>query len=104
MEKYIRVKMPHGLFEIPASVVAEDRAKYYAKLDSERGEGLYGDIFKSEIKYVMEEHDGSEIIDWASNNMNWKDVESYSVRIELPQKKVDFEKAWTNADKQVISK
>lgn len=95
--------MPHGIFDIPAKIIAEDRAKYYAKLDSESGDGLYGDIFKSELAYTLD--DDSELTDWASNNMNWSDVEKFAVEFPtMPETfpKEMLERAWSNAGKKVI--
>lgn len=97
--------MPHGLFDIPASVIAEDRAKYYAKLDSERGEGLYGDIYRKELEYTLD--DNSELLDWAANNIDWKDVEQHAspvIEQIKPPTREEIYQAWTNAKKKVISK
>lgn len=103
MEKFIRVKMPHGTFDIPAKIIADERAKYYAQRDNERGEDTYQHIWQEEFEYTMS--DNSELLDWASNNTDWSDVERFAVLVETPElTKPDLNKAWINAERKVIER
>ena len=88
--KKITVTFSDGtVWEIPASVVAESRAKYY----EEREPGCYEEEYDITIK------DGMEMMDWAENNMNWSDVRSKAKKIQT--KSADYEDEWTNADKEI---
>jgi hypothetical protein len=103
MVKYLRVRMEdNSLWDIPASIIAEDRATYYAKHDIREPDNIltYDEIFKAEFGYTLE--DGDEIIDWAVNNMNWSDVEKYAVKVRTVD--VDYQEGWMNGEKEVIEK
>lgn len=104
-EKMYSVKMPDGSWwSIPADIIAIDRAKYYAKKDSEDGDGDYGTILKQEYEYVMSGSDDDyyELHDWASNNMNWKDVKDKAVRLQDPEPEpVDYQEGWVNSEWEV---
>jgi len=96
--KRLKVTFSNGeIFYIPAMIIAEDRAKYHAKLDSERGDGEYDEVYKLEIEYALS--DTFEIIDWANNNMNWSDLVEHARLIDtIP---ADYEREWSNAKKVV---
>jgi hypothetical protein len=104
MAKYLRVTMEDGSqWDIPATIIAGDRARYYAEHDSGKKSGPEFDkIFKEEMENALE--DEYEIIDWAANNMDWSDVVAYAVKVENPTKKVDFQEGWLNGEKEVIEK
>lgn len=90
--KWIQVTFSNGeTWEIPASVVAEDRTSYYTKKD-----GLSPADSNAEYRQSMEDY---ELIDWACNNMNWEDVEGYAklIRRQAPNRHLE----WVNADKKV---
>ncbi len=95
--KSVRVTFSNGeRYDIPAKVIAEDRARYYAeKFEGE--EGTYDEIFEKEM-WVLD--DRLELLDWISNNMNWEDVEPYAEPVEGVE--VDKSSEFTNADKEVI--
>lgn len=85
-------------WEVSARLIAESRAKYYAKLDSERGDGEYDGVLAIEMEHALT--DEYELIDWAKNNMNWSDVEKFAT--ELPRyKHIDKQAEWPNADMEV---
>jgi len=89
--KVLRVTMPNGdIYQIPAKVIAEDKARYYAK--------EHGASYTSIIHETM--NDDYEIEDWASNNMNWDEVEKFAKLVSrIP---VDFQKGWVNGEKSVV--
>jgi len=79
--KYIKVLFSNGhKFQIPAGVIAGDRAKYYADRDVGRE-----DMKAWDNKYIEEEmsimNDEYELLDWLWNNMNWEDVEKRAERV-----------------------
>ena len=81
MTKFLRVTMPDGSkWDVPVSVIALDRAKYYADRDFD------GDVEKSlnEDTLPLFKESDFEVKDWAACNMNWSDVESFAVMVEPP--------------------
>jgi hypothetical protein len=94
--KYLVVGMSDGKrWAIPAMLIAKDRAAYYAKLDSERGDGEYDTIYEDELEYTLS--DDYELTDWAHNNMNWSDVLAYAVELLPVNANADYERDWVNA-------
>jgi hypothetical protein len=96
--KYLRVEMEDGSeYDIPVSVIAENRAEMYK-------DEFGGDIQRSlsEDTNPLFESDSYEIEDWAANNMNWIDVESVAVRVSNGS--VDFQEGWLNGDKKIVIK
>lgn len=100
--KYLFIEFPNGdVFKVPAEVVAEDRAAYYAELDSERYEDTtYEEVFKDEKEHGLS--DRLELLDWAGNNMNWEDLKDDAERVE-PDRSISYEEEFTNADLSVGS-
>lgn len=91
----------HSKWDIPADLIATDRANYYvAKEGEEKNPKINASIFKSEYKFTME--DNSELIDWAANNMNWDDVQDSAVCVEIAT--IDYQEGWFNGDKEIIEK
>jgi len=86
-------------YAIPIELIAKHRAKYYAKKDSERGLGRYDIIYAEELAYAMD--DDYELIDWASNNMNWKDVKDRAALLETKIEPTDYDKEWANAKMEI---
>ena len=85
--------MPDGTrYDVPAKVIAEDRAKYYAENDPDT-------TYNEEYEYTMQ--DDYELKDWAANNMNWKDVKNVAKKVE-EEIDVDFQEGWVNGDKEVV--
>jgi len=101
-EKYLRVTMPNGSkWDIPATIIAEDRARYYAEKDTGKDSGEeFNKVFNEEVDYALEY--AYEIIDWASNNMNWVDVKLFAEKVE--DMKMDYQVGRINGDKEVIEK
>lgn len=90
MSKVIRLSMSDGsVWEIPAHVVADHRATYYAELD--------GSSYQVEYDLVLE--NASELLDWAGNNMDWTDVKQAAKRVRGSL--LDFDEEWRCADMTV---
>jgi len=96
--KHLFVEMADGIYSIPASVIAKDRAEYYAQLDSETG-GDYDVVYNEEYHNTIE--DDYELVDWASNNMDWDDVVDEATKVD-PTTPVDPNDYWPNANKKVM--
>ena len=91
--KYLRTTMPDGSkWDVPAEVIAKNRADYYE--DKEPG------LYDSEYEFTMENDD--ELADWAANNMNWEDVESDAVKYCGGDNVDDFQEGWVNGEKKVV--
>lgn len=103
MSKYLRVTMPDGSkWDVPARLIAEPRARYYAEVDTKSKSGLaFERAYETEIGYALD--DASELIDWAGNNMDWADVAEHAVQ-SSPAPDVDFEEGWANGDKEIIER
>lgn len=97
----LRVTMPDGSrWDVPVSVIARDRAAYYAKRE------FGGDVERSlaEDTWPLFAEDNYDILDWAANNMNWSDVKAHATRApDRPQKPVDWEEGWCNGEKEIVS-
>ena len=90
--KVLRIAMPNGTkWDVPASVIAENKARWYAEDKGSNYQDKYDDTIVSEDK----------IIDWATNNMNWEDVERVATKVEVPIT-VDYQDGWVNGEKKVL--
>lgn len=79
-------------WEVPAEIVAKDRATYYAKHDKDT-------TYEGEFEYTMSSN--FELLDWAANNMDWSDVSAHAVEVSAHEA-VDFQEGWVNGYKEVI--
>ena len=79
-------------WSFPAHIVADARAKYFAEVDSARGDGEYDEVYKQEYDYTIS--DESELKDWMMNNMNWEDVKDFATQIKSED--FDYEKEWNS--------
>lgn len=101
MSLIIRVTMPDGSeWDVPADLVAHNRADSHASrlIGPIHGKAREA-IYKMEKKYAFAHH--NELIDWATNNMNWADVKT-AATMHKDAAAVDYEKGWNNGDKRVI--
>lgn len=90
---YMTIKMDDGsLWAVPCRVIAEDRAKHYAD-DPDSS-------YQAEFDYTMK--NSNELIDWAANNMNWKDVVNVAVKLNSRQIPPDYQEGWVNGVKDVV--
>lgn len=99
MEKWMSVEMPDGSkWAVPVSVIANNRADYYAKNDED---------FKGDFERSLNEdtlplfEDEYEIHDWAANNMNWEDVSDQAIELDV-EDEVDYQEGWVNGEKEII--
>jgi hypothetical protein len=77
MKPFIQLAFPSGhVFEVPSSVVADDRTAYYAVSQPERTREQHAaetaSLFTSEF----------EVVDWLMFNMNWADLEPHAKLID----------------------
>jgi hypothetical protein len=97
----IEVEFSDGrVFHIRASVIAEDRARYYANHDHPGGGTDWLETFENEVDYALS--DDSELLDWAHNNTNWEDVAMHAIEVTTQPLPPNREAEWPNAKKQVI--
>lgn len=96
--KRLIVDMPDGCtYGVPIEVIARNRAEYYA------GKEFNDDVTKSltEDTLPLFEADEFSVRDWASNNMNWSDVNHTAVLIKKNASKDDFQDAWVNGKHRI---
>ena len=100
-DKFLKVTMPDGSkWKVPVRIIAEHRANRYF----ERGE--YKSLLESlrEDTFPLFEEDEYQVEDWASNNMDWTDVEKYATRIkDKGLSAEDLQEGWVNGEKEIIS-
>jgi hypothetical protein len=95
MEKVLNVRFSNGdEFTIPARIIAENRANYYATID---GYEKDSNEWEQEVQYAI--NDPYEIEDWAANNMDWVDLEPYAELLEKSE--FDYNEEWGEADKEL---
>ena len=88
----INIKFANGaVWSLPAKVVAENRAAYYAEIDAET-------TFEKEVKSALED-DSYLLTDWAANNMHWADLQPHATLISPPPEFVYDE--WTFSDAEI---
>lgn len=112
MKKYLRVTMPDGSkWDVPAQIIADQRARYYAKHDTvsdidpggqKPGDEPYDSIYAVELDYAMKSD--YELKDWAANNMNWSDVEESAILVKHAGNEVEYQEGWVNGEKEIITK
>lgn len=92
MKRMYAVTMENGdVYGIPAEVIAENYANYYAPL---------GKDYQENYDKMLEWFDTNDIAfaEWAMNKMNWEDVEDRAVRLPSKKKEVDLQEGWMNGD------
>lgn len=88
--------MPDGSrWDVPAEFIAKHRARYFVDNDPKNS------YFDKEVKFVLE--DDSVLMDWAANNMDWKDVKEHA-RIVEETMVVNYHEGWINGAQEVIIK
>lgn len=106
--KYIEITFSNGkTYHIPAYVIAHSRATHYANVDE--GEQTKDPYPPAWTKVYNEERtitlqDDGELMDWASNSMDWEDVEKEAILESTNVKEVNLHKEWIHRDKSVIKK
>ncbi len=89
--KELLVKMPDGWWSVPASLVAGNRARYYADK---------GDDYQEEYEFAIT--DATELLDWAASNMNWSDVAADATKCPSVPHVVDYQEGWVNGKRKVV--
>lgn len=93
--KYITVKLQDGIYQVPANVVAVNRARYFAIKDSGTFEGTeYNKTYLEEFNFTMD--DELELCDWIRNNMVWDDIKDHIRKAEILGVK-SLQKQWEHA-------
>lgn len=88
---YVTV-MPDGSeWGVPVSVIAENKAQYYAKVDNLSFQESLDETYK-----VFEDFE-DEIGDWAQNNMDWEEVRAHAVLLRAAPD-IDYQEGWTNGE------
>ena len=98
--KVIRTTMPDGSdWDVPASLVANHRAEYYAQKETGQNHGAkYVEEFNREYDYAMS--DPCELFDWCRNNINWSDIKVHATKAS--ESECDYEDGWSNGDKEIV--
>jgi len=90
--KQIHITMPDGsIWAVPAEIVAESLARHYAKADGKA-------YLKEDYENALSDH--SLLIEWAENNMNWKDVAKDA--FQVTPGRVVYQEGWVNGEKRVV--
>jgi hypothetical protein len=99
-DKFLLVTMLDGSkWKIPVRVIAEYRARYY--LERCEFKSLEESLEKDTIPLF--EEDEYEVEDWASNNMDWSDVEKYAIQVRSNKLSYeDSQEGWINGEKEII--
>lgn len=94
MKNYIVTMSDGSVWAIPIEVIA----KHKAKSDFERSVQDYEDYEEclSDVKSLFD-NNPYEVCDWASNNMNWDEVQSYAKMIKSPDPS-DYQEDWVNGE------
>lgn len=96
LDKNYVVEMEDGSkWAIPVRIIAENRASYYAHCDDiSIEESLNNDTIP------LFESSAYEIHDWASGNMNFKDVVKHATQVSPSQ--INYEDGWCNGPYEVV--
>lgn len=77
MIRYLEFTFPDGSrWRVPARLIAEDRAQYYAKTDPDT-------TYDAECAFTL--GDRSELTDWFFNNMDPEDVQAHAEQVQPPE-------------------
>lgn len=88
MKPYIHVKFNDGsIFEVPTSIIVQDRAAYYHERDKDEFPTL-DDAIKETTDLFSD--DSFEIEDWAKNNMNWDEILPHARLIDFEASERDW--------------
>lgn len=100
MPKALRITMPDGSkWDVPLEIIARSRAAHYA---SEFGDDVQRSL--AEDTRPLFEEDPDEAIDWAINEMNWRDVADHATQSVPPPPLTDRDKqtGWMTGDKEIV--
>lgn len=94
MKYYVITVNDGSKWGVPAEAIAENRAKYYAKIGPDT-------TYQEEFDAMMNWFDTGdfEFADWAKNNMDFSDVKDKAVKLSsTPQPAIDWEECWVNGE------
>lgn len=86
------------IWDIPAEVIAKDRARYYAGRDSSVAN--YDKAYKKELAFTLS--DAREILEWARGDMNWSEVSEHATEVRTKPSVSCYDTDWPNAYMEVI--
>jgi hypothetical protein len=95
-KQFLQVTMPDGTkWNVPVDIIARNRAMYYAS-------SFGNDVQRSLNEDTLPLFEGSvqEIHDWATTNMDWRDVSGVACKVHEPF--VDYEEGWLNGRWKVL--
>lgn len=88
---YLQITFTDGQqWRVPALVIAEHRAKYYAEQDPDT-------TFEREVQFTLENQ--YELVDWARNNMVVSDVEKHATKV-ADRVPIEFEDGWNDGESE----
>ncbi len=94
MKKYLLVEMhDFSVWRVPVQVIADAMTDYFVEqcgADREKAKAKTEQLF-AENEYAIEY--------WASENMDWDEVEPHAVRVSAGE--VDYQEGWINGNKCV---
>ncbi len=95
--RFLRVEMPDNTkWDVSVMIIAKNRAEWYKKeFDNDLERSLAEDTLP-----LFE--DDYEIEDWATNNMDWDDVERFAKKVISIESEVDYQDGWINGEKEII--
>src|SRR5579863_1822632 len=97
MRAYLEITFGDGTrWCVTTMLIARNRAAHYAR---EFGGDVERSLNEDTIPCFA---DDFEIVDWASNNMNWSDIAPNAIQLPTPSTKPDYQREWTNAVKKVV--
>lgn len=94
MKYYVTTMTDGSKWGVPAEIIAQNRAEYYAEHDPDT-------TYQEEFDAMMQWFDTGdfEFEDWAQNNMNWSDVQNHAVMLEpATQPLIDWDECWMNGE------
>lgn len=96
--KFLKVTMPDGSkWKVPVRIIIENRAQCASK--------TLNTTLEISTAYTISlfEDDECEIEDWASNHMDWEDVQKYAIQIKDKGLSVEeLQEGWVNGEKEIV--
>lgn len=99
--KVLTVKMPDGsVWGVPVDVIARNRAAYYA--DKEFDGDIEMSLSEDTWPLFNSRGGDSDAIDWATNNMNWSDVNGAAFLVNTQVEPPDYQEGWMNGEHEIV--
>jgi hypothetical protein len=87
----IATMLDGSVWHIPANRIAESRAKHLHERHIDDPEYAYDKVLAEVLA------DPDDLMDWATNDTNWSDVEDVATQV-VPPRPIDMQDAWVRAD------